>query len=661
MRCYIRYIGVIDKSNHCHYVGFEEGLNIITGRSSTGKSALIEIFDYCAGSHTNTIPVGVITEHAQLYFLVLAANDTNVVIGRSATGGGTKVFYKIDFEVEISQIGADYFAEEYVIPLSSFLIELEHFCGLDITDTDETIYRTQKKGRPSFRNMVSFMLQPQHLIANKYALFYRFDEKEKQERVIDEFKIFSGIVDQRYYTLCQELEEKKKALEQCEREMTRHNEEKQRRIEELEQIRRNYSCVSGVELFPGVPSEQLISAPQQYLDQLTQYEVRVNEESDEYKRQYTQLETRKNQLLAARRKKELKLSQVNSSIEYAKRYADMMDQYSPVRDAITGDSECPFCHHKTNTTREEANRLTEAINWLNGELSKSSQRMDSFLPQKRSLQKEIEQLDSEIKAINNQMRTISKVNEQLEKNQSLENQSLKYKLQIESILEWVLDWRMQRRDDKIAQLEKDIRSINEILERTYNVEDQLAKAEAFINRAMKEIGDHFDFEASYKPIELHFDIHTFDLYHKREDGKVYLRSMGSGANWLYSHICLFLALLEYFASIEKSTVPTILFIDQPSQVYFPSIDTKSVFSPTALGTEGESAAREADEDMRAVANLYTQIAKVIESINERYGYRPQIIISDHADNLDMDGFDFNSFVRARWRREHEGLINMCDV
>lgn len=46
MRCYIRYIGVIDKGNNCHYISLEEGLNIITGRSSTGKSAIIEIFDY---------------------------------------------------------------------------------------------------------------------------------------------------------------------------------------------------------------------------------------------------------------------------------------------------------------------------------------------------------------------------------------------------------------------------------------------------------------------------------------------------------------------------------------------------------------------------------------------------------------------------------------
>lgn len=65
---------------------------------------------------------------------------------------------------------------------------------------------------------------------------------------------------------------------------------------------------------------------------------------------------------------------------------------------------------------------------------------------------------------------------------------------------------------------------------------------------------------------------NFDLWHEKENkDKVYLRSMGSGANWLYSHITLFLALHNFFCYLGiKSIVPPILFLDQPSQVYFPT-------------------------------------------------------------------------------------------
>ena len=90
MKCHISHLGVIDKYDNCHYISFQEGLNIITGRSSTGKSAIIEIFDYCTGNWENTVPEGVITENAHLYFVVLVAKGTQLVVGRTQEENSTK-------------------------------------------------------------------------------------------------------------------------------------------------------------------------------------------------------------------------------------------------------------------------------------------------------------------------------------------------------------------------------------------------------------------------------------------------------------------------------------------------------------------------------------------------------------------------------------------
>lgn len=46
MKSYVKYIGLVDKNNKIHSVEFNR-LILITGKSSTGKSAMIEIFDYC--------------------------------------------------------------------------------------------------------------------------------------------------------------------------------------------------------------------------------------------------------------------------------------------------------------------------------------------------------------------------------------------------------------------------------------------------------------------------------------------------------------------------------------------------------------------------------------------------------------------------------------
>ena len=42
MKAFIKSIGLVDKKGKCHFVSFNSGVNVITGKSSTGKSALIE-------------------------------------------------------------------------------------------------------------------------------------------------------------------------------------------------------------------------------------------------------------------------------------------------------------------------------------------------------------------------------------------------------------------------------------------------------------------------------------------------------------------------------------------------------------------------------------------------------------------------------------------
>lgn len=671
MKCHISYLGIVDKYDNCHYISFREGLNIITGRSSTGKSAIIEIFDYCTGNRENTVPEGVITENAHLYFVVLVAKDTQLVVGRTQEENSTKAFYKIEpEELNIEKLNMDYFGEEYFIPMKDFRIELGHFCGLNISETDEDKesidYRGQKKGRPSFRNMISFMLQHQNLVANKHSLFYRFDEKEKRERVIEEFKIFAGFVDQQYYILCQELEEKRKKLEKYQTENSKYEARKAETAQELTELREDFFSVSGIELFPGITSESLLNAPQLYIDQLETHKIEVNEVSDQYRKKYILLNEEKNRLLAERRKATIRLERINSSIEYAKNYSKIIDKYNPVSEAIKGNVECPFCHHATNVTVDEANRLTDAINWLNGELRKSPQRLDSFLPQKKEIENEIVNIDEKIRNLNASINVIIKTNEQLVKNRSLEEQSLKIKLKIENLLEWSLRESQNLTHYNIENVQNEISRLEHILFEKYNIEGKLSEANEYIDSSMNEIGSKLDFE--YKPINLHFDINTFELYHlKKGNNKVYLRSMGSGANWLYSHVCLFLSLLRYFASLgEKSLVPSILFLDQPSQVYFPAmIDTSTEkFDAEELKEKekGEKGKKEVDDDMQAVTNLFVQILNVLESIAEQYGYTPQIIISDHADNLDLGGnYTFESFVRKRWRKKDDGLIDIKKI
>jgi hypothetical protein len=138
--------------------------------------------------------------------------------------------------------------------------------------------------------------------------------------------------------------------------------------------------------------------------------------------------------------------------------------------------------------------------------------------------------------------------------------------------------------------------------------------------------------------------------------------MGSGANWLSCHLVLFLALQRYFCEVgENCAIPSILFFDQPSQVYFPTIlDGGAEFSPDKLARKDESRARSraVDEDVAAVTNLFDQLVKFCLETKEATGITPQIIVTDHADKLRLRGdVSFESLVKERWRQEGEGFID----
>lgn len=58
MKSYIKSIIIFDKNGEKRVVPLKQGVNIITGESKTGKSALVEIIDYCLCSTRCTVPKG---------------------------------------------------------------------------------------------------------------------------------------------------------------------------------------------------------------------------------------------------------------------------------------------------------------------------------------------------------------------------------------------------------------------------------------------------------------------------------------------------------------------------------------------------------------------------------------------------------------------------
>lgn len=107
MKSYIKAIIIFNKKGEKRVVPLKQGVNIITGESKTGKSALVEIIDYCLCSTRCTIPKGKITDFSYLYTLVMAISDNTYVIARYNWEDGGKMHFSKegkDFEPNDSKL-----------------------------------------------------------------------------------------------------------------------------------------------------------------------------------------------------------------------------------------------------------------------------------------------------------------------------------------------------------------------------------------------------------------------------------------------------------------------------------------------------------------------------------------------------------------------------
>jgi DNA repair ATPase RecN len=100
MKAHIRFIAVFNE-NEARYLPekgeLTPGLNIITGQSKSGKSALFDIIDWCFGNQSFVVPKGVIDSFAKIYAILIKLNHRNVLIARQGEYEGKDQMYVKDF------------------------------------------------------------------------------------------------------------------------------------------------------------------------------------------------------------------------------------------------------------------------------------------------------------------------------------------------------------------------------------------------------------------------------------------------------------------------------------------------------------------------------------------------------------------------------------
>jgi hypothetical protein len=173
-------------------VEFKKGVvNVISGSSKTGKSAVIPIIDYCLGADKCAIPVGAIRENCSWFGILVETLEGQKRLARREPGEQQKtgdMFVLDGPEVEIpDQIEGKNTTVDIV---KGMLNRLGGLTALDFEPGAEGGY----SARPSFRDMMAFTFQPQNIIANPNVLFFKADTPEHREKLKTIFPYVLGAV-----------------------------------------------------------------------------------------------------------------------------------------------------------------------------------------------------------------------------------------------------------------------------------------------------------------------------------------------------------------------------------------------------------------------------------------------------------------------------------
>jgi hypothetical protein len=202
---------------------FEVGkVNIITGESKTGKTAIIDIINYCLGSEDCRISEGVIRDTVEWFGIHLQYESEEVFVGRqnpNRLGQNTtqNIFFANADKIEIPELDK--------LQNNSDILTLKDFFTkklfiAEYTNTPKT--GTRDPLTVNFRHSRFYCFQPQDLIAQRNYLFYNQSEPFIPQSIKDTLPYFLGAVREDSLKIEQEITIKKRELSRLEKDLAEY-------------------------------------------------------------------------------------------------------------------------------------------------------------------------------------------------------------------------------------------------------------------------------------------------------------------------------------------------------------------------------------------------------------------------------------------------------
>lgn len=609
-----------NSDNKPRVINFNTGaLNIITGESKSGKSALVGIIDYCLGSKSCNIYDGIIRRKTEFFAIVITFGDEDVFISRLNPDVRNKstideIFVKRSYtDKELPLI------EEFVPNFNTSL--LKSFLSEKI-NINENIHIPDSLSRDpleaNFRHARIFSFQPQYVIAQPNQLFYHQDDTFTKMAIKDTLPYFLGAINADSLQIEREISKKKRLLNQLSREKREEYKLKE------DGVSKAYSLIEEAKEIGVV---EKTTDPKSVKEA---YEILLKVKDWEYK----ELELKGDdsglkKLIEDRLVFKNKLGKIEDDINAVKHYMKTASKYSNeirqqeirlesigfFNDEETNDTNtCPLCDNHLEVSNPTIQNIKSNLFEIRNDLKNTTQespRVQSYL----------DNLDDSQIEIQNKLeiteRGITALYKQKDKARTLRDLNIRRGRVIGRVSLFLENIDVEETkstlEQRIKVLQDDIKVLLEKVDKE-STEEKLNSILNRINLQMTEWSNLIDVEYQGSPIR--FDIKNLDLIVDTEDKPIPLsKGIGSGANWVAYHLLLLMALHKSFINKDRP-LPRFLFIDQPTQVYYPPENNPNIVE---IDSEGSS-------DDKAVKAMFDFMHMVAEELSPNF----QIIVMDHA-------------------------------
>jgi len=175
------------------------GLSIITGRSSTGKSAICEIIEYCMGRSTFNVPEGVIRDKVSWFGVIYQFDHDQVLVAKPTPAAGCS-----SCSVAMMRRGNNIAPPEFnELSVNSdddaVATTLSNLLGIPENRTNVALEHSRASYSANVKHSFYYLFQKQGIVADKDQLLYRQNEPHQPQAIRDTLPILLGISsDDRY-------------------------------------------------------------------------------------------------------------------------------------------------------------------------------------------------------------------------------------------------------------------------------------------------------------------------------------------------------------------------------------------------------------------------------------------------------------------------------